>query len=209
MRELRHPALGSGCGDDAEAKAMAENAWGWEKRAEKAAPGALMTEHATIGASVVIQGDVSGNEPLFIDGTVEGSIHFPDHRVTLGRSSRIRADIRAREVVVMGAVDGNIYCSDLLDVRSDGSITGQMIAERIRIDDGATLKGNIEVHSAKRSAETDAVFHEAASRPSHAEMPPADAFKESLLEAAAAVSISGGQPARRVTGSRTLVEPAH
>lgn len=188
---------------------MAENAWGWEKRAEKAPSAPLVTEHATIGPSVVIKGDVSGNEPLFIDGTVEGSIHFLDHRVTVGRSSRIRADVRAREVVVMGTVEGNIYCSDLLDVRSDGSITGLMIAERIRIDDGATLKGNIEVHSAKPSAETDAVFHATGHSSEEREIAhPADLFKEKLLEAAAAVSISGGQ-ARRVAGSSTLVEPTH
>jgi cytoskeletal protein CcmA (bactofilin family) len=140
---------------------MAENTW--EKhlkaRAEMGPSTGLVTEAATIGASVVIKGDVSGSEPLFIDGTVEGSINFLEHRVTVGRSSRIRADIRAREVVVMGSVEGNIYCSDLLDVRADGSIKGHMITERIRIDDGACLKGTVEVHSAKRSASIEVAFH--------------------------------------------------
>ena len=86
---------------------MAENTWNREKRpenlAEKGPSSGQVTEAATIGASVVIRGDVSGHEPLFIDGTVEGSINFLEHRVTVGRSSRIRADIRAREVVVMGS----------------------------------------------------------------------------------------------------------
>ena len=194
---------------------MAENTWNREKRpenlAEKGPSSGQVTEAATIGASVVIRGDVSGHEPLFIDGTVEGSINFLEHRVTVGRSSRIRADIRAREVVVMGSVEGNIYCSDLLDVRADGSIKGHMITERIRIDDGASLKGTVEVHSAKRSAVTEAVFHSAMGPEktvAGAEgAGPADAFKEKLLEAAAAVSVAGGQPVHRVPGSRTLIEP--
>ena len=188
---------------------MAENTWNGEKRpenrADKGPSGGLVTQAATIGAWVVIKGEVSGNEPLFIDGTVEGSINFLEHRVTVGRSSRIRADIRAREVVVMGSVEGNIYCSDLLDVRADGSIQGHMITERIRIDDGASLKGTVEVHSAKRSSQSETVFHALAGSAKAAPMTegPADAFKESPLEAA----VAGGQAVHRVPGSRTLIEP--
>ena len=210
MRELRRPVCGRArMGSGIEAKAMAENTWNGEKRpenrADKGPSDGLVTEAATIGASVVIKGEVSGNEPLFIDGTVEGSINFLEHRVTVGRSSRIRADIRAREVVVMGSVEGNIYCSDLLDVRADGSIQGHMITERIRIDDGASLKGTVEVHSAKRSSQSETVFHALAGSAKAAPMTegPADAFKESPLEAA----VAGGQAVHRVPGSRTLIEP--
>jgi cytoskeletal protein CcmA (bactofilin family) len=69
---------------------------------------ALAVEPATIGASVVIKGKVSGAEDLFIDGSVEGAIDFPSHRVTVGRSGQVTADITARHAVIMGAVMGNI-----------------------------------------------------------------------------------------------------
>jgi cytoskeletal protein CcmA (bactofilin family) len=207
------PKTGGDAMGGIEAKAMAENTWNWEKRPQsrtgQGPSTALVTEAATIGASVVIKGDVSGNEPLFIEGTVEGSINFLEHRVTVGRSSRIRADIRASEVVVMGSVEGNIYCSDLLDVRADGSIKGHMMTERIRIDDGARLKGTVEVHPAKRSGQSEAIVHALAGSAKEATLSedPADAFNESLLEAAAAGSVAGSQAVHRVPGSRTLIEP--
>ena len=189
---------------------MADQSWNWEKRPEnQAGPSAAggVTEHATIGASVVIKGDVSGTEPLFIDGSVEGSISFPQHRVTVGRSSRILAEIRAHDVVVMGSVEGNIYCTDLLDIRAESSIRGNVIAQRIRIDDGASLKGSVEVHSEKRRVEAEEVFQSVGASPAKPTEPedPSEAFKTTLREAAAAVSVSGGQPVRRV--SRSLVEP--
>lgn len=193
---------------------MTENACNRDKRTESAAPwsssAGAVSERATIGASIVFKGEVSGTEPLFIDGTVEGSINFPGTRVTVGRSSHIHADIRAHDVVVMGSVEGNIYCTDLLDIRADGSIKGQMIAEKIRIDDGASLKGSVEVHSAKRSAEIEAAFHDSTTTEKVAdakEIDPGQAFRETLHEAAAAVSVAGGEPVRRVHGSRSLIEP--
>ena len=189
---------------------MADQSWNWEKRPEnQAAAAEAVTEHATIGASVIIKGDVSGTEPLFIDGSVEGSISFPNHRVTVGRASRILAEIRAHDVVVMGSVEGNIYCTDLLDIRAESSIKGHVIAQRIRIDDGASLRGSVEVHSEKRRAEAEEVFQAMdanAAKPAET-VDPAEAFKTTLREAAAAVSVSGGQPARRVPGSRSLLEP--
>jgi cytoskeletal protein CcmA (bactofilin family) len=111
------------------------------------------TEQATIGPSIVIKGEVRGTEALFIEGTIEGTIRFPDHRVTVGRASHVTADIHAHDVVVMGSVKGNIYASDLLDIRAESFIQGQMTSQRSRIDDGAVLKGSVEVHSAKFKAE--------------------------------------------------------
>jgi hypothetical protein len=84
------------------------------------------TEQATIGPSIVIKGEVRGTEAVFIEGTIEGTISFPDHRVTVGRASHVTADIHAHDVVVMGSVKGNIYASDLLDIRAESFIKGQM-----------------------------------------------------------------------------------
>ena len=196
---------------------MSSNTWNRDGRKEDmaAAPARATTERATIGPSVIIKGEVSGTEPLFIDGRVEGSINFPNHRVTVGRSSYIRADIQAHDVVVMGSVEGNLLCEDLLDIRADGQIRGDMTAQRIQIEDGALLKGAVEVHSAKKSAEAQAAFQAADHNPrvphhesrEPLEKDPEEAFRETLLEAAASVSIAGGQTSRRVHGSQSLIEP--
>jgi cytoskeletal protein CcmA (bactofilin family) len=101
-----------------------------------------------------IKGEVSGSEPLFIDGTVEGSVHCPEHRVTIGRNSMVKADIQAREVAVMGSMKGNIHCSGLVDLRAESNIQGGIVTRRIRIDDGAVLRGSVEIQRAEKGAQT-------------------------------------------------------
>jgi cytoskeletal protein CcmA (bactofilin family) len=104
-------------------------------------------DQATIGRSVVIKGEVSGAESLYIDGRIEGTVSFGDHRVTVGRNGVVAANITAREVVIMGKVMGNIECSDRVDIRSEGSLTGDIVSQRISIEDGAMLKGAVQVKS--------------------------------------------------------------
>ena len=105
-------------------------------------------EQATIGRTLVIKGEVTGAEALYIDGRIEGKITLADNRVTIGRNGSVQADITAREVVVMGKVTGNIECSDRVDIRSEGSVTGDVSTARISVEDGAVLKGGIQVRSA-------------------------------------------------------------
>ena len=112
-------------------------------------------EHATIGSSIVIKGEVSGSEALFVEGSVEGSINIPGHRVTVGRNSTVKADISAKEVVVMGTVKGNIHCADLLDIRAESHLQGQIVTQRIRIDDGAVLRGSVEIERAEKRVVAD------------------------------------------------------
>jgi len=107
-------------------------------------------EQATIGRTLVIKGELSGSESLYIDGRIEGKISLPDNRVTVGRNGVVQANIIAREVVVMGKVSGNIECSDRVDIRSEGSVTGDVSTIRISVEDGAVLKGGIEVRSNER-----------------------------------------------------------
>jgi cytoskeletal protein CcmA (bactofilin family) len=109
-------------------------------------------EQATIGKSIVIKGEVSGAEALYIDGSIEGSISVPENRVTIGRHGVIKANITAREVVIMGKVSGNVECADRLDIRSEGSLTGDVITERISVEDGALMKGSIQVRHAENKA---------------------------------------------------------
>jgi len=102
-------------------------------------------DQATIGKSLVIKGEVTGSESLYIDGRVEGSINLSGNRVTVGRNGVVAANINAREIVVLGKVRGNLTASDRVDIRSDGSLTGDVIAARISIEDGAFFKGGIDI----------------------------------------------------------------
>src|SRR2546423_13701532 len=109
-------------------------------------------EQATIGKSLVIKGEVTGSESLYIDGKVEGSIQLPGNRVTVGRNGQVSANINAREVVVLGKGRGNLNASDRLDIRNEGSLTGDVVAQRISIEDGAFFKGGIEIRKPGQKA---------------------------------------------------------
>jgi cytoskeletal protein CcmA (bactofilin family) len=111
-----------------------------------ASPAAIPAgDQATIGKSLIVKGEVSGSESLFIDGKVEGAINLPGNRVTVGRNGQVAANISAREVVVLGKVRGNVHASDRVDIRSEGSLTGDVAAARISIEDGAYFKGGIDI----------------------------------------------------------------
>src|ERR1041385_8223729 len=109
---------------------------------------ASTADQATIGKSLVIKGEVTGSESLYIDGRVEGSINLAGNRVTVGRNGVVAANITAREIVVLGKVRGNLTASDRVDIRSDGSLTGDVVAARISIEDGAFFKGGIDIRKA-------------------------------------------------------------
>jgi cytoskeletal protein CcmA (bactofilin family) len=102
-------------------------------------------DQATIGKSLIIKGEVTGSESLYIDGKVEGSINLPGNRVTVGRNGQVTANISAREIVVLGKVRGNVNASDRVDIRSEGSLSGDVVAQRISIEDGAFFKGGIDI----------------------------------------------------------------
>ena len=102
-------------------------------------------EQATIGKSLVVKGELSGSESLYVDGKVEGAINLPGNRVTVGRNGQVAANIMAREIVVLGKVRGNCQASDRVDIRSEGSLTGDVVAARISIEDGAFFKGGIDI----------------------------------------------------------------
>src|SRR5579862_9083147 len=114
-------------------------------------------DQATIGKSLVIKGEVSGSESLYIDGRVEGSINLAGNRVTVGRNGIVAANINAREIVVLGKVRGNLTASDRVDIRSDGSLTGDVVAARISIEDGAYFKGGIDIRKGGQKANGEEV----------------------------------------------------
>src|ERR1700756_3213497 len=108
-------------------------------------------DQATIGRTLYIKGEVSGSEALYIDGRIEGKITMPESRVTIGRNGKVDASVQAREVVVMGKVTGNIECSDRVDIRAEGAVHGDISCSRISVEDGAALKGGIQVRSDGKS----------------------------------------------------------
>jgi len=105
-------------------------------------------EQATIGKSLIIKGEVTGSESLYIDGRVEGAINLPGHRVTVGRNGQVQANINAKEAVILGKVKGNVTVSDRADIRNEGSLHGDVICQRISIEDGAYFKGGIDIRKA-------------------------------------------------------------
>jgi cytoskeletal protein CcmA (bactofilin family) len=102
-------------------------------------------EQATIGKGLFIKGEINGSESLFIDGKVEGSVNLPGNRVTVGRNGQVSANITAREIVVLGKVRGNVSATDRVDIRAEGSLSGDVAAARISIEDGAYFKGGIDI----------------------------------------------------------------
>jgi cytoskeletal protein CcmA (bactofilin family) len=102
-------------------------------------------EQASIGKGLFIKGEINGSESLFIDGKVEGSVNLPGNRVTVGRNGQVAASITAREIVVLGKVRGNVTASDRVDIRAEGSLSGDVSAARISIEDGAFFKGGIDI----------------------------------------------------------------
>jgi cytoskeletal protein CcmA (bactofilin family) len=114
--------------------------------AEPAARHAVSSsDQAVIAKGLAVSGDITGTESLFIDGKVEGSIHLPGNRVTVGRNGLVAASIDAREVVVLGKIRGNVSASDRVDIRAEGALTGDVTAARVSIEDGAYFKGGIDI----------------------------------------------------------------
>lgn len=129
---------------------------------------ASSADQATIGKSLVIKGEVTGSESLYIDGRVEGSINLAGNRVTVGRNGVVSANITAREIVVLGKVRGNLTASDRVDIRSDGSLTGDVVAARISIEDGAFFKGGIDIRKGGQKPNGEEAKHAASTSSSEA-----------------------------------------
>ncbi|HXO36041.1 MAG TPA: polymer-forming cytoskeletal protein [Candidatus Acidoferrales bacterium] len=101
---------------------------------------------AQIGKSVVVKGELSGSEDLYVDGQIEGSIALKGNSLTVGPNGQVKASVDAKGVVVQGKLDGNIQASDRVDLRKSAIVTGDISAQRISIEEGAYLKGKVEIH---------------------------------------------------------------
>jgi len=111
-----------------------------EPHAEPHRPG-----QAVLGKSVIVKGQIFSREDLIIDGEVEGTVELQEHRLTVGPNGKVLASIKAREVVVLGTVHGNVEITDKIDIRKDAKLVGDIRTARIVIEDGAYFKGNIDI----------------------------------------------------------------
>lgn len=109
---------------------------------------------ARLGASLHVKGEITGNEDLHIDGSVEGLVQLEERKLTIGASAKLTADVVAREVVVYGSVKGNLRAKDRIEIKKDGSVVGDLTTARIMIEDGAYFKGAIEIDRSGTESES-------------------------------------------------------
>jgi cytoskeletal protein CcmA (bactofilin family) len=100
---------------------------------------------ATIGKAVKIAGQIYSREDLYVDGDVEGTIELMDHKLTIGPNGKVHAGVKAREVVALGAIQGNVEASERIEIRKDAKLVGDIKTARIVIEDGAYFKGGIDI----------------------------------------------------------------
>lgn len=100
---------------------------------------------SALGSSIEIKGKITGDEDLQIDGKVEGSVVLNGRRLTVGSTGQLNSEVWARELVVYGKLTGNIHASDRVEIKKDGSVTGDITTSRISVEDGAYFKGRIEI----------------------------------------------------------------
>ncbi len=124
-----------------------------------------------IGKSVVIKGELNGSEDLTIEGHVEGTIQLRDHVLTIGPNGRIKAQVFAKSVIVLGEVTGNVTASDKVDIRDAGSVDGDIVSPRVAIAEGAHFRGSVDMQRKAGAAQPQPAKPAAAAAP--AAQPPA------------------------------------
>jgi cytoskeletal protein CcmA (bactofilin family) len=109
----------------------------------------LSADLAQIGKSVVIKGELTGSEDLYVDGQVEGTISLKNNSLTVGPHGQVKASVEAKGLIVQGKLEGNILASDRVDLRKSAVVTGDISTQRISIEEGAYLKGKIDIQGSK------------------------------------------------------------
>jgi cytoskeletal protein CcmA (bactofilin family) len=105
-----------------------------------------------IGKSVIVRGEISGKEDLYIDGDVEGTVTLSDSRLTIGPNAQVRADVNASEVVIFGSLTGNITSTGRVDLRQSAIVKGDILAGRLSIEESAVLTGRVELKTVSEAA---------------------------------------------------------
>jgi len=101
--------------------------------------------HTLLGRTVVAQGQISSGEDLLIEGKFEGTINLDDHCLTVGTEGQVKAEIRARQVIILGSVTGNLAAREKIEIRRTGHVVGDLLAATVAIEEGAYFKGSIDI----------------------------------------------------------------
>ncbi|HEY2843765.1 MAG TPA: polymer-forming cytoskeletal protein [Bryobacteraceae bacterium] len=128
--------------------------------------------NAVLGKSVVVKGQILSREDLTIDGEVEGTVEMQEHRLTIGPNGKVRASVKAREVIVLGSLNGNVETTDRIDIRKEAKLVGDIRTARIVIEDGAYFKGNVDIIRAEVPKPVAAAAAAPAPRPANATAAP-------------------------------------
>jgi len=108
-------------------------------------PRAVLRDVVNIGKSVVIKGELNGSEDLTVEGYVEGRVELRDHVLTIGPNGRIKAEVFAKAVIVLGEITGNVTASEKVDIRDKGSVDGDIISPRVAIAEGSHFRGSVDM----------------------------------------------------------------
>ncbi len=108
---------------------------------------------ARIGKTVVIRGEVKGNEDLIIDGLVEGTVSLSENRLTIGPNANVKADLAARDVLIMGHVQGNIVATGRVELRAGCAVEGDVRASRLAVEDNAVFRGKVDLTQGAKAAD--------------------------------------------------------
>jgi cytoskeletal protein CcmA (bactofilin family) len=109
---------------------------------------------ANIGKSISIQGDLSGNEDLVIEGTVKGRVELPNNQLTVGEGGQLNAEINAKSIVIVGNVNGNVNASERLEIHGSGVVNGDVRAPRLIVQEGAVINGSVEMTKSEAKVNT-------------------------------------------------------
>ncbi len=120
---------------------------------------------ARLGSTLHVKGEISGNEDLYIDGTVEGLVQLDERKLTVGAVAKLTADVIAGEVIVHGSVNGNVRGKRKIEIKKDGSVNGDLTTAQIIIEDGAYFKGSIEIERSVEKEDDKNVLSRTASAP--------------------------------------------
>jgi cytoskeletal protein CcmA (bactofilin family) len=143
---------------------------------------------ATVATGLRVKGNISGNEDLQVDGTVEGPVQLGDGKLVVGATGKMSGDIVAREIVIHGSVKGNLRSSGRIEIKTDGSLVGDVSTPRITIEDGAYYKGSIEI---------DRKIAEGAAAPASASIALPSSSSVVATEASAETVATGEKPAQQ------------
>lgn len=114
------------------------------------------TDFAHIGRSVMVKGELSGSEDLFIDGQVEGTIELRGNNLTIGPHGQVKANVNAKDVTVQGKLEGNIQASERAELKKTAVAVGDIVTQRVAIEEGAFFKGKVEVQREGSKADAQA-----------------------------------------------------